>query len=359
MDNKPDIYARPAAKEKESAAPSVDVSKYRRPAMWRTFVLFLLLMLGLLAFTAILLHMQEQRRDLVEVEAQREEDLAFGTEPARPRPAPDAEAPLRPLFEFEPLVPLPAAPPATVDQGQVVDAMRQVRLGADYLREREFDRAEELAREALRIWPDMEVALRMLGVIFLNTGRFGESVTVLNRALQQNPANAEVYNNLGIAYLHQGNLPRAAELLETALDLDPDRAVSSLNLGFVYLALHEHDLAVDYIAHGLERFPQSVEARNNLAVAYIRLHRFPEARQHLQVLIDGSPSLAFPYFNMAISHALDRDFESAMEWIERGSRICSPRELQEFLADPDFDIMRSFPAFMSFIDDHFGLRHGS
>ena len=359
MDNKPGIYDRPTEKQKEVSAPAADLLRDRRPAMWRTFVFFLLLMIGLLAVTAILLHMQEQQRELMELETPREDVAEFDTDPARPRPSPEPESPMRPLFKFEPLAPPRAEPPAAVEPGQVVEAMRQVRTAANYLREQEFDRAEELAREALSTWAEMEVALRMLGVIFLNTGRFSESIDVLNRALQQNPASAEIYNNLGLAYLHRGDFPRATEYLETALDLDPDRAVSSLNLGFVYLAQHRHDLAADYIAHGLERFPQSVEARNNLAVAYIRLQRFPEARQHLQMLIDAAPSLAFLYFNMAISYALDRDFESAMRWIERGAGVCSLQELQEFLADEDFDIMRNFQPFRAFIDDRFGVAHGS
>ena len=354
MDDKRGIYDRPTKQGESEDRPAVDVLRDHRPRMWRTFIFSLLLMVGLLGVTAFLLHMQELRVELADEEATDTESLLFDTDPARVRQEPEAQAPMRPLFDFDALTPPPAATPAPVEPGQAVDAMREMRMGADYLRALEFDRAEEHARAALAIWPEMEVALRMLGVIFLNTGRFNEASVVLNRAQQQSPANAEIYNNLGLAYLHQGDMPRAADLLETALDLDPNRAISSLNLGFVYLALHRNDLAADYIAHGLERFPRNVEARNNLAVAYIRLNRFVEARRELQILIDASPSLAFPYFNMAISYALDRNFEMAMDWIEMGARVCSLRELQEFLADPDFDIMRSFPPFMAFIDEHFG-----
>ena len=351
------IYDRPPEDERprETGAP-YNALQDERPRMWRTFGLFMALMVSLLSITAYFLYLEEKDMEEENTFATQLDDLD-ATRTNREEVA--AAAPVATVaipyldIDKELAADILENPTAGLDPDRMVEAMREVRAGRDYLAQREFDGAEMHCERALEIWPDMNVALRLLGVIYWQRGRFDDSILVLERALNGNPFSAEILNNMAMSYLQKRNNQKAQELLETALDLNPDFYITSLNLGFLYLAQRRYDLAAEYIEYGLDGFPENVNARNNLAVALMRLQRMDEAREHLRTVIEAAPGVADIRFNMAITYVMTGDLDGAMEWIKRAARNCTLPELQGFLADPDFDPIRNFPAFLEFIDDMF------
>ena len=140
--------------------------------------------------------------------------------------------------------------------------------------------------------------------------------------------------------MHNGMLDKAEEFYFTSLELKPNYYISNLNLGLLYLRQGRYEDAVDFFERGLDAVPSSVNVRNNLGVALLRLGRYEEARAHLELIIDLSPDMAPPYFNVAITYVLEKDYDNALSWIERGSARCSPVKCQEYLADSDFNPIR-------------------
>lgn len=243
-----------------------------------------------------------------------------------------------------------------MDQELMVRAMDKLRTARDFLAEREYGNAESLAIEALELWPDMNGAQRLLGVVYWQRQQFPQAVEMFEAALQGDPFSAEIFNNLAMAYLQMGEVDKAEEYLMTALDLEPDYAVTHLNLGFLHLARARFEVAAEFIEDALETYPNNVNARNNLSVCLVRLGRYDEARRHLQLLVDRAPEVADPYFNLAVVYVLEEDYEVAMEWIKRGAENCTLLELQKYLGDPDLDDMRGYPAFLDFINTVFSDR---
>jgi tetratricopeptide (TPR) repeat protein len=246
--------------------------------------------------------------------------------------------------------PAPEPQTADIDPEKMAQAMKELRLANDYLRVREFDPAEEHAKKALAVVPEMNHAQRLLGVIYTQRGQFDQAIAILERALKSNLFSAETYNNLATAYMQKGMLDKAEELLQTALQINPEYYFAYLNLGLLYLTKGQYEAAADNLERALNRVPNDPGPRNNLAVALLRLGRYEDARRNLQTIVDGNPQIPNSYFNMAITYVLEKKYSDAMAWIHRGAQHCSPMVCQQFLSDNDFNVMRGQPEFQKLLE---------
>ena len=238
-----------------------------------------------------------------------------------------------------------AAPPESVNPQQAAEAMGELRQARQYYQTKEWDKAEEHTRNALKIYPSMNAALRLLGFIHLQRGQFDQAIAVLEEAQSTDPFNAETFNNLATAYMQRADMEKAEELLLAAIEIQPDYTLSYLNLGLLYLAKGEYQLALNNLEQALPSVPDEVNVRNNLAVSLLRLGRYQESRDHFQIILNQKPDMAPAYFNTAITYVLEGNEQKAMEWIEDGAQHCSPSMLKNFLNDTDFDPIRNTEPF--------------
>lgn len=245
------------------------------------------------------------------------------------------------------------APPTTLSPQKMAEAMGHVRAAQDYVRVRDMDSAEREVGKALSVWPDMNIAIRLLGSIYTQRGQFDQAIRLLERSLEIEPFSAETLNNLAINYLQKGMMGKAEELLVTALQIRPDYAVSFLNLGFLHLRMNRYDLAAENFELGLRQMPDNPAVLNNLAVCLMRLGNLEQAREKLQALLDLNPDRLNGYFNMAITYVMGDDLENAFIWLRRGAERASPSQLQSFLADPDFNPIRNHPEFEQLVRERF------
>jgi len=348
-----DIYASPEGDAGDGGAPipPTDPTPPQFRRVRRNILLFLLLMTAILAVATWLIYLQERRgvRDDLATDVLAEQRI-----PAARRRLLQGNASLPRIFA-------PAPPRSGSETGTVVKidpqkmgrAMGEMRLAQQYLRVRDWDRAEQHARQALAIWPDMNAALRMIGVIYTQRGQFTEAIEILERALKADPFNAEIYNNLATAYMHGGDMQRAEDLLLAALQIHPTYTAARLNLGLLYLAADDYASAAEALEEVIDQAPEQSSIRNNYAVALLRLGRYEEARRQLGLVIKRDPGLVAAYFNMAITYVLEGDAEKAMNWIHKGAEYCSPVTLEKFLADSDFDAIRDNPDFKALIRKEF------
>jgi Tfp pilus assembly protein PilF len=283
----------------------------------------------------------EERRKLSEILAERPPATAEAArveQPVTPLPAPGATL-LPDQVEAGPGDAPPIAPQ------RMAEAMGEIRIANQYLQAKDWDAAEEHARKALAIWPDVNAALRLLGVVYTQRGQFDEAIRVLERALVSNPFSGETFNTLAVAYMQKGLLETSEDMLLTALQINPDDAIARVNMGLLYTLWERYPEAVENFEAALPRIAQSRGVRNNLSVALIRMGRYEEARRELRILIEEDPSAAGPCFNMAVSHVLEGRAEEGLRWIREGVRRCQPAEAQRYLADSSYDAIRGSPAF--------------
>lgn len=240
-------------------------------------------------------------------------------------------------------------PSQSMDPERMASAMNETRMGEQYLRANQLDKAESHARKALEIWPNMNSAMRLLGVVYTHRGQFDQAIAVLEKALGDAPFNPEVFNNLATAYMQKKQFDKAEELLLTSLRIQPEYRLAYLNLGLLYLAQGKYAAAVDYLEESVQDIPRDAPARNNLAVALIRLGRMEEARKQLAYLVQNNPDFPATYFNMAVTYALEDNADEAVKWIRQGAGRCTPVSARRYITDPDFDRIRNHPLFRAMI----------
>jgi tetratricopeptide (TPR) repeat protein len=355
MEEHQDIYtSKKPEPGKPGTPPVIEVSPAQLHARsLRNTLGLTILMLAVLGGSAWFIYVQEKKTETSPLEQAVLDTTSLmpGRTGETNLPAIASPEPRRPATAPVPL-PVPGASesPFQVEPERMAQAMSETRLAKDYLEAHDFDKAETHARKALETWPDMNAALRTLGVLYIQRGQFDQAIAILERALKGNAFNAETYSNLATAYMQKGMLDKAEELLQTALQIAPGYYVAYLNLGLLYLMRGRYEASADYLERGLEQIPNDGPARNNLAVSLIRLGRYDDARKHLHLLINLEPNSASGYFNMAISYTLERKFDEAMNWIREGGRRCSPVACQKYLADSDFNLIRGTPEFQKFME---------
>lgn len=238
---------------------------------------------------------------------------------------------------------------ANIAPQKMAEAMGYLRIANQHLMQRDLDGAENNVKLALDIWPDMNAANRLLGVVYIYRGQHDQAILILERALQTDPFSAETLNNLATAYLQKGQMDKAEDLLLTSMQIRADSLTTHVNLGLLYILWARYDQAVEYLETALQLMPEQVSVRNNLGVSLMRVGRFAEARKHFQNLVDREPTRAAPYFNMAIAYALEQNHTEALNWARQAVQRCSPQDAQRHLMDSDFDGLRGQPEFQNLV----------
>lgn len=342
-----DIYKKP---ERTEDAPPASMPPSDIPPPHRRAIVALVLMMLLLAAVTIFFSLQE------EDEMGEFDYLLGGVSRATNSLETAAAADGRPmaiealLADFE----SPGqAPPPDLSPQRMAEAMTHLRSAQQYLGVRDLEAAEQEINEALKVWPGMRMAVQLLGSLYTQRGQFEQAIVLLERLLAEEPFSADILNNLAINYMHKGMMGKAEELLITSLQVRPDFGIAYLNLGFVYLRMNRYDLAAENFELGLKEMPENPGVINNLAVCLVRLGDVEQARTLLVGLTEQYPAQPTAYFNLAITHVLERNDAAALEFIRRGAEQCTPSQLQLYLSDPDFDPLRSLPAFQRLVSERF------
>ena len=181
--------------------------------------------------------------------------------------------------------------------------------GASRNYSRVFESEETLWTYALQLNPKAWLAHNNLGIVFAQSGRFGEAIAHGEEAVRLKPGFAEARSNLGLTLTEARRLPEAIDQLTEAVHLDPDLAGARLNLGRALLAVGRAQEAVVQLEQVLRLEPASPEARRNLAVAHnnfgnalARGGSLSEAIAEFQRALQSDPDNGGTHRNLA--HAL-------------------------------------------------------
>lgn len=150
------------------------------------------------------------------------------------------------------------------------------------LGEADYERAEQLVRAALTIYPFSADAQALLGTVLLARGDALAAIAALRRATAYYPAQAGLHAALAAAQLEAGEAHAALDQARLAIALDPNCAQAYLHLAGAEAALGAEPDAVEaQLRAGLSRaaLPADEAAlRCALAEQLIALGREAEAR---------------------------------------------------------------------------------
>ena len=321
--------------------PIPETDSLRAAANRRIFT-FVAVFTLLLAGALWLVLREEKRRSTLVIPP------AIPSEPAPGLPAPAA----RPA---EPAAPAgaqrPPNSPALEQSAQMEEALAAYREASGHLVAKRFEQAEAAALAALRAYPKMAGAQRILGLIYLQQGNLDRSIAVFEASLRNEPFHPDALTNLAFAYLQARNPGLAMELIETCRRLHPDYKPALLQEGIMLLSQPGSERAVEVLREAVEAFPNLAGPRNNLAIALSRIGDRAGAREQLEKLLEMDPRNFSALFNVGALYAQETNAPAAIPWLRRAMEQMSPAQFRSYLNDPDLAPIRETPEFQQLLRD--------
>ena len=150
------------------------------------------------------------------------------------------------------------------------------------LRQENPTAAEEFARKAIALKPDLPLAHLLLGEVALARAQFPEAIAELNREREFNPLEGSVYDRLGDAYVRSGDDEKAQRELSRAVLLEPNATGPYILLGKVLLNQQNYLLAQLYLERAASMDPNNYITHSLLGQAYRRTGRTADADQQFK-----------------------------------------------------------------------------
>ena len=223
----------------------------------------------------------------------------------------------------------PASP--TAQASLLEQALERHRVGA-------LGEADRLYRAILAADPGQPDALRFLGFLEQERGRFAEAREILAAALRARPDDAQAWSRLAVVESGLGALPDALSSYGRALALDPARPEAWNGRGNVLMRLGRPDNALESYDRALAVDAELVPALTNRGVALRELGRTGEAVESYDRALRLRPDHVFSLNNRGVAlmdlgrtaEAL-KSFERALElkgdyaeaWNNRGRALVS------------------------------------
>ena len=107
--------------------------------------------------------------------------------------------------------------------------------GICFERAKQWPKAEEQFKTALKLFPDQPHVLNYLGYSWIDRGlNLDEGMSMIKRSVEQRPDDGYIVNSLGWAYYRLGDYDEAVKHLERAVELKPVDPTINDHLGDVY-----------------------------------------------------------------------------------------------------------------------------
>ncbi|MFT5111627.1 MAG: adenylate cyclase [Parasphingorhabdus sp.] len=141
--------------------------------------------------------------------------------------------------------------------------------------------ANDLALRATRLDNQNEYAHWALGISYLGTGGYKESVAALTRALELNPNCSVAYGSLGTALVQIGRLEEAISNSEISIrsnPRDPSIFFRFTVISLAHFLAGRYELAIEWADKAINRMPSWYLAHLVLAASYVQANRVEEAQ---------------------------------------------------------------------------------
>jgi predicted Zn-dependent protease len=142
--------------------------------------------------------------------------------------------------------------------------------------------AQDFARKALALDPQIPLAHALLGEAALAGEHLDEAISEFEKERDRNPLEGSVYDRLGDAYTRAGDYTKAQQALQQALLLEPNSTGPYILLGKALLKRQDPVNAVMYLERAARMDPNNYMTHNLLGQAYRALGRTEDASRETQ-----------------------------------------------------------------------------
>jgi tetratricopeptide (TPR) repeat protein len=175
-------------------------------------------------------------------------------------------------------------------------------LALCYVKQTEWEKAEEALQVFLRVSPEAFPALYLKGFLLFSTGRYEESLRIMEPLAERNPEQAATRKVIGLNQFMLNRSDLAEAELKRAVSLAPQDAEAHYYLGRVLFIRDNPAGALTAFQKATELDASNVKAHNHLGQAYEALVQYAAAREAYLKAIElekkQSAKSEWPYFNL-------------------------------------------------------------
>ena len=174
-------------------------------------------------------------------------------------------------------------------------------------------------------------ALRLLGIVALQSRRAGEAVEWMQRAVAVAPAVGQFWNDLGSALGAASKTTEAIDAFRKAMEFDPGNGDAACNLGMALAQSRAHAEAAEVLERAVKLRPQDVQIWTALGDANRELSRYDEAVKAYKQAIRLNPADAQVHLRLGLVLKANGHLQEALAAYRRAG------ELSPTLAEAHFN----------------------
>ncbi len=205
------------------------------------------------------------------------------------------------------------SPPSSID-ALFISAVR-------YHEKTQFQEAEEIYTQLLRLNPAHTDSLHMLGVLKHQTSRFDEAQDLITKAVALNPGKAEYRYSLGNLFTDTGRIDEAISAYQQAITLKPDHAESHSKLGVALYSKGGKADALLSIKRAIEINPDSVDANFDMGTTLYKMQRYEEAIAFLQEAVRIKPDFPQAHYNLGTALKNNLKYTDAIKHLQKALQL--------------------------------------
>lgn len=202
------------------------------------------------------------------------------------------------------------------DQTQVLSAM-----GVVYGKLGQWDKAETLMREVIRLEPESAIYRMSLGRLLLSRHRLDEAQRVMTEALRLHPENELIHEALGDVLAARGDQEGALQAYAQTQNINPDLEGIYRKIAQLYVTLGKLDAAVAVLWQEAAAGHADATLYKSLGNLYEQLNQFAEAERVFgqAVRFDGDNAMA--HKNMGDFYLRRGQFIPATQYLQQAAAL--------------------------------------
>ncbi len=173
-------------------------------------------------------------------------------------------------------------------------------LGSCYSRRGDEEKAIEMYRKAIELFPDsVGVAYSNLASHLGDQGNYEEAIEICRKGIDVDPHAGQIRSELGRLLLKTGKPDEAERAYRNAVDASPNELAVYNSLAFFLQSRGKVEEAIEVAEKGVQLSPQDAEAHNSLGIVHYRSEQFEEAAAAYRKAIELAPTALAYHTNLA------------------------------------------------------------
>ncbi|HEX6544937.1 MAG TPA: FG-GAP-like repeat-containing protein [Bryobacteraceae bacterium] len=196
-----------------------------------------------------------------------------------------------------------------------------------FLWEGQDEAALPYLHELVRRGSDNARIPRLIGQIYLQSGKLDEAEQYIRKALDINPEYADAWSELGSVFEARKNIAQALVCYQKALALQPGLTYVQVNAAHAAEVSGDNQKAERYYREALKSDPKNADAANGLGLMLAKQAHYDEAKQLFQRAIEDRPDFASAINNLGVLYLNTGKSDDAVAAFEYGLKVAPDEDI--------------------------------